>query len=452
MFVGDGSAWRSDTGPVLERGQQLPPRRHLRRQQRPPLRQRRLVSTGPNATMATNAGANVMRFGAYSTGPGQYWPGTLDDASFYPAVLTPTQVQAHYNASITGSQATSAATATVTTPAAPVNTPPPTVSGPGAAGANTDRATGSWSGTTPISYSDQWQRCSPGCGDISGAERQYLPVAAADVGATLRVAVTASNSSGSSHASSTQTAGVTAAGTATTVTFDITTGADDGEVKANNMGTGAPYPPATTPTVNTTATTFAVQSDTGPVFSGYEVRVGLLRFDTSALPDGATVTGATLRLYVTGTDSDNGRSLVGEWYSAANWPIDSGDYSLNAAATAHAGTAISSLTVNSRTTSPSKTWRLSRRPDRPDYGYTSPAAPPTAKTTSSSTHSKTTTTTAPNRNSRSLTRALRGVRRRSTRPPPSVSGAGAAGADADRRPGQLVGHRTDLLQLSVAAV
>ena len=51
--------------------------------------------------MAPNGGANVMRFGAFSTGPGQYWPGTLDDASFYPAVLTPSQVQAHYDARYT---------------------------------------------------------------------------------------------------------------------------------------------------------------------------------------------------------------------------------------------------------------------------------------------------------------------------------------------------------------
>ena len=54
-----------------------------------------------------------MRFGAFSTGPGQYWPGTLDDASFYPAVLSASQVQAHYDASITGGTATSTATAPV---------------------------------------------------------------------------------------------------------------------------------------------------------------------------------------------------------------------------------------------------------------------------------------------------------------------------------------------------
>ena len=57
------------------------------------------------------------------------------------------------------------------------------------------------------------------------------------------------------------------------------------------------------------------------VFGGYEVLVPLLRFNTAALPDNATVTSATLRLYVTGkADADN-RNLVGEWYSGASWPI-----------------------------------------------------------------------------------------------------------------------------------
>ena len=147
--------------------------------------------------MAPNGGANVMRFGDFSTGPGQYWPGTLDDASFYPAVLSASQVQAHYDASITGSLATSAATAVVTT-VAPVNTSPPTVSGTAQQGQTLTADSGSWSGTAPISYTYQWQRCSPGCSNISGATNSTYLVAAADVGATLRVAVTGSNSSGSS--------------------------------------------------------------------------------------------------------------------------------------------------------------------------------------------------------------------------------------------------------------
>jgi hypothetical protein len=67
-----------------------------------------LVSTGPNVTMTPSD--NVMRFGAHSSGPGQYWPGVIDDASFYGGVLTPAQVAAHYDTFANGANATSGAT------------------------------------------------------------------------------------------------------------------------------------------------------------------------------------------------------------------------------------------------------------------------------------------------------------------------------------------------------
>src|SRR5262249_12046320 len=64
-----------------------------------------LVSTGPAVTMTPSE--NVMRFGAHSSGPGQYWPGVIDDASFYASVLTPAQVAAHYDTLADGAKATS---------------------------------------------------------------------------------------------------------------------------------------------------------------------------------------------------------------------------------------------------------------------------------------------------------------------------------------------------------
>jgi hypothetical protein len=113
IFVGDGFAWRlENTGPVLEAGGNYHLVATYDGSNARLYVNGALASTGPTATMASNAGANVMRFGAYSTGPGQYWPGTLDDASFYPTVLTPTQIQAHYTAT-TGSTATSTPTAPV---------------------------------------------------------------------------------------------------------------------------------------------------------------------------------------------------------------------------------------------------------------------------------------------------------------------------------------------------
>jgi len=70
---------------------------------------------------------------------------------------------------------------------------------------------GSWSGTSPITYSYQWQRCSSSCADLGGATKSsYTPVSG-DVGYRLRAIVTAKNSFGSSSIGSNLTAAVLAA-------------------------------------------------------------------------------------------------------------------------------------------------------------------------------------------------------------------------------------------------
>jgi Concanavalin A-like lectin/glucanases superfamily len=206
IFVGDGSAWRQGpAGPVLQPGvpyhlvatyDAVNARLYVDGQ---------LVSTGPAVTMAPNAGANVMRFAAFSTGPGQYWPGTIDEASFYPSVLSPEEIAAHYQAAITGSLATSAASSVVTG-ASPSNTGLPVVSGSAQVGSTLSASTGSWSGSQPISYAYRWQRCTGGsCVDLAGETASTYVVASADLGSTLRIGVTASNATGSSEAFSAET-------------------------------------------------------------------------------------------------------------------------------------------------------------------------------------------------------------------------------------------------------
>lgn len=62
---------------------------------------------------------------------------------------------------------------------------------------------GSWSGTGPLEYSYQWELCNSAgaaCHEISGALQATLGLLAGDVGSTLRVLVTASNSAGSTSA------------------------------------------------------------------------------------------------------------------------------------------------------------------------------------------------------------------------------------------------------------
>ncbi len=108
-----------------------------------------------------------------------------------------------------GTTATSSPTAVVT-PLPPQSTAAPTITGTARAGGALTATTGSWAGMTPISYSVEWQRCDQtggSCGSTGVSGTTYAPVAA-DVGARLRVVVTATNRGGSSSSSSVPTAAV----------------------------------------------------------------------------------------------------------------------------------------------------------------------------------------------------------------------------------------------------
>jgi hypothetical protein len=91
---------------------------------------------------------------------------------------------------------------------APANTAPPAISGTAQGGLTLTASTGSWSGTTPMSFAYQWRRCDSAganCADIAGATGStYVPVGA-DTAHTLRVLVTATNGGGSAPATSAQT-------------------------------------------------------------------------------------------------------------------------------------------------------------------------------------------------------------------------------------------------------
>jgi hypothetical protein len=95
------------------------------------------------------------------------------------------------------------------TGSAPKNTSPPTISGNPQEGATLTVSAGSWSGTPAPHFTYQWQRCigtGGGCTDIAGATATTYVPTSADVAHTLRVNVTASNSNGSSVATTAETA------------------------------------------------------------------------------------------------------------------------------------------------------------------------------------------------------------------------------------------------------
>jgi Invasin, domain 3 len=110
---------------------------------------------------------------------------------------------------VTTAQATLTQTAVASTPASPPTgtTPPkasapvsvtaPAISGRAQVGTTLTVQPGTWSGTQPLTFTYQWQRCSATCTAIAGATRSSLALSQSAVGEHLRVLVTATNAAGS---------------------------------------------------------------------------------------------------------------------------------------------------------------------------------------------------------------------------------------------------------------
>src|SRR6266566_1432667 len=112
----------------------------------------------------------------------------------------------------------------------------PVISGTAQESQHLSAAAGTWSGTPPISYAYQWQRCDAagdGCVDLPSATGTTYTPTAADVGDTLRVFVTASNGAGSSSTDSQPTPIVVAASddaSPPTAPADLTATADQSSI------------------------------------------------------------------------------------------------------------------------------------------------------------------------------------------------------------------------------
>ena len=126
-------------------------------------------------------------------------PQTLDGSSYGFASWSDGGAQTH------NIIATSAATYSAVFLAPPTNTSPPAITGPTMVGKSIKTSNGSWTGSTPISFTYQWRRCDAAgaaCVDIPGANASKYLLVTADAGRTMRVTVTATNSVGSSSATS----------------------------------------------------------------------------------------------------------------------------------------------------------------------------------------------------------------------------------------------------------
>ena len=95
---------------------------------------------------------------------------------------------------------------------APQSTAPPSVSGTLRVGSRLKASSGSWSGTSPLTFAYAWQRCDASganCAATSTTGSSYV-VGNADAGSTLRVVVRAQNAAGAASAASAVTAVVPA--------------------------------------------------------------------------------------------------------------------------------------------------------------------------------------------------------------------------------------------------
>jgi hypothetical protein len=98
-------------------------------------------------------------------------------------------------------------------PTPPQNTALPQISGVAQSGQTLTGSTGTWSGS-PTSYGYQWQRCDSvgaSCANVAGATSTSYGLGTADVGATLRFRVSATNLGGTTSASSGATTAVASA-------------------------------------------------------------------------------------------------------------------------------------------------------------------------------------------------------------------------------------------------
>lgn len=112
---------------------------------------------------------------------------------------------------------------------------------------------------------------------------------------------------------------------ATTTTITVASDADDGTALKESSSA---YPP------NTTAAYYGEQNYFGgsKSYSGqYDVQCGVIRFNTSSLPDSAIITSAKLRLYCESRTSSDSRSLNGEYRTNS---FNDSDYTTSVGTTA----------------------------------------------------------------------------------------------------------------------
>jgi streptogramin lyase len=132
--------------------------------------------------------------------------------------------------------------------AAVADTSAPIITGSADDGETLSASVGTWEGPPPLSYGYQWQHCNSSgseCTNISAATSSSYLLGHDDVGTTLRLVVTATNSAGSASGTSVATAVVAPLGPSSTTPPAITGTAKDGQTLTGSTGSWTGTPPLT---------------------------------------------------------------------------------------------------------------------------------------------------------------------------------------------------------------
>ena len=208
---------------------------------------------------ASDGGSTILSYTAISS-PGSI-TGTLTQAGSGTINVTGLSAGVSYTFTVTatnaiGTGAPSAASNSITTFSAPVNTVAPVVSGTATVGQLLSTTNGTWTGTATITFTYQWQRDNI---DIVSATSSTYTLVNADAGNPIRCVVTGTNAYGNSSANSNATANVSA------------------------IAPGAP----TIGTATTTGTTTATVAFTAPASNGGST---ILSYTATSTPDSVTGT------------------------------------------------------------------------------------------------------------------------------------------------------------------
>ena len=110
-----------------------------------------------------------------------------------------------------------------------------------------------------------------------------------------------------------------------------------------NKPIAQPWPP-TVGSGSATDTTLPISRSKHPS-DVWSIALGFLVFDTSGIPDGATISAASLNLYVTTAILDvDDYSFEAEWWDTADMPVGTEDFVNTISGDAHAGTDLGSVT------------------------------------------------------------------------------------------------------------